>query len=197
MAPFFLRRLLDLPSSDDIAPAKPWNFAFAILVGLTMDASFVLELFSSNSAIGWVRFAVALGFLAMTLPLRGSNILITALRMSLASLAAGLGLMALLPAYCIPAMHVLFIGGSTVGVFSVGTRVVLGHSGNLHLLRARPCFFLVTLLLLILAMISRFMAAFVVTRNEHLMGAAIAWLAAAALWSVFVLPHVARSDPDR
>lgn len=112
VAPFFLRRLLDLPSSDDIASANPWNFAVALLVGLTMDASFVLELFSSSPAIGWVRCAVALGFLVITVPLRGSNSLVTSLRMSLAALAAGLGLMAILPAYRISALHVLFIGVS-------------------------------------------------------------------------------------
>lgn len=196
VAPFFLRRLLDLPSSDDIASANPWNFGVALLVGLTMDASFVLELFSSSPAIGWVRCAVALGFLVITVPLRGSNSLVTSLRMSLAALAAGLGLMAILPAYRISALHVLFIGGFTVAVFSVGTRVVLGHSGNLHLVRARKWSFVATLLLLLLAMISRFSADFVATRNEHLMGAAISWLAAAALWAALVLPYVARSDSD-
>ena len=196
VGPFFLRRLLDLPSSDDPSPAKLWNLALAIFAGLTIDASFVLELFSSNPAIGWIRCAVALGFLVMTVPLRGRNSLATSLRMSLIALPAGLGLMAILPAYRISAMHVLFIGGFTVAVFSVGTRVVLGHSGNLHLLRTRRYFFLAVLLLVIVAMVSRFIADFVPTRNEHLIGAAISWIAAAALWAVLVLPHVTRSDPN-
>jgi len=103
-------------------------------------------------------------------------------------------LMAILPGYRVPAMHVLFIGGFTVAVFSVGTRVVLGHSGNLHLLGTRRWFFLVALLLLIVAMISRFTADFVATRNEHLIGAAICWLVATALWALLVLPYVTRSE---
>ena len=61
--------------------------------------------------------------------------------------------MAILPAYRISALHVLFIGGFTVAVFSVGTRGVLGHSGNLHLVRARKWFFVVTLLLLLLLLV--------------------------------------------
>lgn len=196
VAPFFLRRLLDLPSSDDIAPANPWTFVLAILVGLTVDASFVLELLSSNPVIGWIRGAVALGFLVMTLPLRGRNNLATSLRMSLAAVAAGLGLMAILPAYRVSAMHVMFIGGFTVAIFSVGARVVLGHSGNLHLLRAQRWFFLVILLLLILAMISRFIADFVASRNQHLLWGAVCWLVATGLWAMLVLPHVAHVEQE-
>jgi uncharacterized protein involved in response to NO len=196
VAPFFLRRLLDLPRGDDVIPANPWNLVSAIIVGLTIDASFILELFSSSPAIGWIRCAVAVGFLMTTLPYRGTNTLATSLRMSLAAIAAGLALMTVLPAYRISALHVLFIGGFTVTIFSVATRVVLGHGGKVHLLRQRRWFFVLALLLLILAMVSRFLADFVPTRNEHLIGAAISWLVAAGLWSVLVLPHVTASESD-
>ena len=128
----------------------------------------------------------------MTLPRRGSNTLATSLRMSLAAVAAALGLMAILPAYRISALHVLFIGGFSVALFSVATRVVLGHSGHLHLVRERRWLFLATLVLSLLAMIVRFSADFVATRNEHLMAAALCWLCAAALWGALVLPHVTR-----
>jgi len=196
VGPFFLHRLLDLPNADERPRAKFMSFAPALLTGLTIDASFLLELFSANPAIGWIRCAVALGFLALTVPLRGRNHLATSLRMSLATLAAGLGLMAVLPAYRISALHVLFIGGFSLAVFSVGTRVVLGHSGNHHLLRTRQWLFFLALLLLLVAMIARFTSDFVATRNQHLIGAAILWLAAAALWGVLVLPHVSRSEPE-
>jgi uncharacterized protein involved in response to NO len=192
VAPFFMRRLLDLPSEDD--PGTATSFVFPILVGLTIDLSFVVEIFSSTSAFGWIRFAASLAFLIAIVPLRGSSILATSLRMSLAASVASLGLIALLPAYRIPAMHVLFIGGFTAAVFTVATRVVLGHSGNLELLQRRRWMFVLTLLLAILAMISRFTADFVATRNEHLIGAAIAWVAAAALWSLLVLPYVSRTE---
>lgn len=62
-------------------------------------------------------------------------------------------------------------------------------------MRARKWSFVATLPLLLLAMISRFSADFVATRNEHLMGAAISWLAAAALWAALVLATLARSEP--
>ena len=189
-----MRRLLDLPSEDDAGAAS--SFVFPILVGLTIALSFVLELFSSTSSLGWIRFAASLAFLTATVPLRGASILATSLRMSLAASVASLGLIAFLPAYRIPAMHVLFIGGFTAAVFTVATRVVLGHSGNLQLLRRRRWIFVATLLLAILSMVSRFTADFVATRNEHLIGAAIAWSAAAALWSLLVLPYVSRTEPD-
>ena len=116
--------------------------------------------------------------------------------MSLAAIAAGLALMPILPAYRISVLHVVFIGGFSVTIFSVATRVVLGHSGKLHLLRQRRWFFLLAFLLLILAMVSRFLADFVPTRNEHLIGAAICWLAAAGLWSALVFPHVTAIESD-
>jgi len=194
VAPFFMRRLLDLRSEDDAG--TPNSFVIPILVGLTIDLSFVLQLFSSTSAFGWIRFAASLAFLMATVPLRGISILATSLRMSLAAAVASLGLIAFLPAYRIPAMHVLFIGGFTAAVFTVATRVVLGHSGNLQLLQKRRWMFVVALLLAILAMISRFTADFVATRNEHLIGAAIAWSVAAALWSLLVLPYVSRIESD-
>ncbi len=182
VAPFFLRRLLDLPTEEATESHHGAKLALALAVGLTIDASFVLELFSANTAIAWLRCACAIVWLALTLPLRGSNLLATYLRMGLAAIVAALGLMAVLPAYRISALHVIFIGGFSVAIFSVATRVVLGHSGRLALLRQRRWLLWAVLALLVLAMISRFSADFVPMRNEHLIGAAACWLVAALVW---------------
>jgi uncharacterized protein involved in response to NO len=196
VAPFFLRRLLDLPMNLNQERGRAGRLALAVAVGLTVDASFVLELFGANAAIGWVRCLGAAAYVVFTLPWRRSNLLAAMLRMSMSAIIAGLALLALLPAYRLSALHVVFIGGFSMAVFAVATRVVLGHSGRIDLLRRRRWPIIATIVLLILAMISRFAGDFVATRNEHLIGGALGWLLAAIVWSVFVLPHVFEAEAE-
>jgi cytochrome c biogenesis protein CcdA len=85
----------------------------------------------------------------------GNNTLAFALRMSLVALPAGLGLMALFPAPRVSAMHVLFISGFAV---AVATRVVLGHSGKIALVRKRRGWLATALFLIVMGMVSRFVA---------------------------------------
>ena len=198
VAPFFLRRLLDLPTEDDSSTRQKRisQIALAVVTGLAIDVSFALEIYSSSPAIGWIRFGIAAIYLGSTLPIRGHSTLAASLRLSLASIVSGLALLAELPAYRISALHVVFIGGFNLAIFSVATRVILGHSGNLGLVRRRLLLLSTALLLLILAMISRFVADFVPTRNEHLLWGAVCWLLAASIWATIVLPHVTRAEED-
>ena len=52
VAPFFLRRLLELPSDDDANGRR--RFVFALLLGFAIDASLIAELFTGTRSIGWV-----------------------------------------------------------------------------------------------------------------------------------------------
>lgn len=196
VAPFFLRRLLDLQTED--GPLHRYRLvAFAIFSGLAIDASLALPVFGiGGNAPAWFAAACALCWLLVTLPARGNSILAAGLRLSLAALPPGLALSALLPAYRITASHVLFIGGFTVAIFSVATRVVLGHSGNIALVRRRRLFFGLGFVLLLLAMVSRFVADFVETRNQHLLWGAVCWLLAATIWGAIVLPHIASVEAE-
>ncbi len=194
VAPFFLRRLLDLPT--DAAPNRAGLAALALVTGMVIDASLVLEIFGSVPHVAWLRCAAAVIYVGVTMPRRGNSLLAASLRMSLAAVLAGLGLIAVLPAYRISGMHVLFIGGVTVAILSVATRVVLGHSGRIDVVRRRSGWLGATLVLFILAMISRFSADFVATRNEHLIGAALCWFAGAVIWGAIVLPHVGQKDEE-
>lgn len=196
VAPFFLRRLLDLQSEESASHPRRLA-AFAIFCGLAIDASLALPVFGiGGNAVPWFASAGALVWLFATLPMRGDSILAAGLRLSLAALPAGLALIALLPAYRITASHVVFIGGFTLAIFSVATRVVLGHSGNLALVRQRRLFFILALALFLLAMISRFVADFVATRDQHLLWGAICWLLGATIWGAIVLPHVTQVEQE-
>lgn len=198
VAPFFLRRLLDLPTDQDSETRGKWIrlASLALITGLVIDISLVVEVYTSSPVIGWIRFGVAVIYLAATLPMRGTSILATSLRMSLASLLAGLALWALLPAYRLPALHVVFIGGVNLAIFTVATRVILGHSGNLGMVGRRMAWLVLALVAMLVAMVSRFVADFGPLRNEHLLWGAVSWLIATGLWAAIILPHITRREED-
>ena len=198
VAPFFLRRLLDLPTEDAGAAGRSQirEAGKAIAAGLAIDVLFALEIYTTNPALGWARFGIVALYLGITLPMRGNSILAAGLRLSLTSIVSGLALWALLPAYRLPVLHIVFIGGFGLAIFSVATRVILGHSGNLGLVRRRRAWLIGALSLILLAMMSRFVADFVPTRNSHLLWGAICWLLAAGIWAAIVLPHVGRVEEE-
>ena len=102
---------------------------------------------------------------------------------------------AILPAYRVANMHLAFIGGFTIILFTVSTRVILGHSGQTHLFRKRLRFLIAALVLLIVAMFARVGADFVLpARNSHLVYAALIWLIAAAVWAWALMPKLLLSD---
>ena len=195
VGPFFLRRLLDL-STDEHEPRRASEAAFTIAVALVIDASFAFEVFGWNAGVMWFRTAVVVVYLLVTLPWQSNSLLAGALRMSFAAIAAGLGLMALLPGQRIAAMHVLFVAGISVAILAVATRVILGHSDNLPLLQRRRGWLVTAFILIILGMISRYVADFRPSRDPHLHWGAIVWLIGVGIWGVIVLPHVARAGDD-
>ena len=163
---------------QELSPDKPLRHAMHVDVSVAREHA-------------EARVAAAIAYVAMTMPLRGNNFLAGSLRMSLAAVLAGLGLVALLPAYRVTALHVIFIAGFSVAIFTVATRVILGHSDRLDLVRRRRGLFITAFVLITLAMIARFSAEFVATRNEHFLWAALCWVAGAVVWAVIVLPSVA------
>jgi uncharacterized protein involved in response to NO len=104
---------------------------------------------------------------------------------------------AALPTYRDANLHLAFIGGFTIILFTVSTRVILGHSGHAHLFQRRLRFLIATLVLLIVAMIARVGADFFPPeRNSHLVYAALIWLAAATIWAWALMPKLSLSDEE-
>jgi hypothetical protein len=119
------------------------------------------------------------------------------LRVSLLFNVAGLLGIAWWPQYRVGSLHTVFIIGFNLIVFTVATRVVLGHSGNLDRLKTRLWLFILMSALLFLAMVSR------VTddlsprpRIIHLLAAALLWLAASVIWMIKVIPKVAIAEEE-
>jgi uncharacterized protein YqhQ len=82
-------------------------------------------------------------------------------------------------------------------LFTVSTRVILGHAGQSHLFRKRLRSLIAALALLILATIARVGADFIPpARNSHLVYAALIWLLAATVWFVALGPKLSVSGDE-
>ena len=195
VGPFFLRRLLDLPS-DGEAESAVRPALFAIAVAVVIDVSLVFDVYAWSPLVAWLRAAVVLVYLIATLPWQSSSLLAAWLRMSFAAIAAGLGLIALFPGRRTAALHVILVAGVSVAIIAVATRVILGHSDNLPLVQRRRGWLNTAFILILLGMISRYVADFRPSRDAHLHWGAIVWLIGVAIWGVVVLPHVRETGED-
>jgi len=202
VAPFFIGRLLDLPSSDlpesrAFPPEWKRQAAFNLLIGIAIVASFFLESFGPSRPAGWLRVAAIAVYLTLRMPWRGRTFLADYLRAALLFILAGFIMIAVWPNYRVGNLHAIFITGFNLIVFAVATRVVLGHSGNLDRLKTRLWFFITTSALLFLSMASRVTADLAPrARIIHLQAAAICWLVAALIWIIKVLPKVTISEEE-
>jgi uncharacterized protein involved in response to NO len=202
VAPFFLGKLLELPSSDlpeSRAFSRGWKrqAAFNAVIGITIVASFFFESAGLSPFPAWIRVAAIAFYLAARMPWGGRTFLADYLRTGLLFILAGFTMIALWPNYRVGSLHTIFVTGFNLIVFTVATRVVLGHSGNLDRLKTRMWFFIAMSALLFLAMVSRVTADLSSrARIIHLLAAAICWLAASLLWMIKVIPKVTITEEE-
>jgi uncharacterized protein involved in response to NO len=202
VAPFFIGRLLeqpgsDLPESRTFAPEWKRQAAVNAIAGAMIIASFFLESAGPSRVAGWSRVVVVAGYLALRLPWRGRTFMADYLRAGLLFILAGFTMIALWPNYRIGSLHTVFITGFNLIVFTVATRVVLGHSGHLDRLKTRLWFFIFMSGLLFLAMVSRVTADLSArARIIHLLAAAICWLVAEIIWIIKLIPKVTVSEEE-
>jgi uncharacterized protein involved in response to NO len=152
VAPFFIRRLLDLPGPDlsesrALRSESREQASFAGMVGLTIVASFWIDLLNQPKTSGWLRVAAIAFYISRHLPFKGRTFLADCLRIGIMLILSGFSVIALVPIYRVSALYIIFIVGFNLIAFTVATRVVFGHSGNLPLLQSvsgfsysRPCF---------------------------------------------------------
>ena len=205
VAPFFTRRLLGMSRPDDLAesPRLPpgWitRAAFALAIGLIIDATFVADVFGATipQLRELLRLGAILVYLLATLPWHGRSFLADCLRLGIAAIVSGIGVEAMWPQYRVGALHILFISGFSFVALTVAIRVVFGHSGRMDLLRKALPFFVVAGALIFLAMLSRYVADVAPrARTMHLIAAAVCWIVAALIWSVRVIPKVTIAEPE-
>jgi hypothetical protein len=194
VAPFFIRRLLDLPASDELEKeegVRIWRkqVAFALITGAAIMVSVPLEILYAPRIGLALRATAFVIYMAKTLPWRGRTFLAEALRFSILAVAAGSVWIAVMPMHRLAALHLVFISEFNLIIFAVATRVVFGHSGNLGQLGKPLPFFCIMSAFLVLAMLSRVAAEFSPhSRVAHLVSAAICWIIGVVIWMVRVLP---------
>ena len=203
---FFFPKLLGgakpEPSDLQIAAAS-WvkRAAIALLTGVVIWISFLFE------ALGWIRAAALLrGLTTLTYFVMqghlfekpsGPPFLAHCFRLGALLLVTGLLLPVALPGYRLANLHLTFIGGFSIVLFTVSTRVIIGHAGQSHLFRKRLPFLVAALALLMVAMIARVGADFMPpARNSHLVYAALIWLVAAGVWFVALGPKLSLSEEE-
>lgn len=203
---FFLPKLLGgaRPGPADLQIAATlWakRAAIAALTALVIAGSFVME------ALGWTRSAAIVRglttlwyFIARGRLFKkptGPPFMAQCFRLGALLLVAGLLLPAVLPGYRLASLHLTFIGGFSIILFTVSARVVLGHSGHSHLFQKRPRFLIASLASLVLAMLARVSADFILpARNSHLVYAALIWVLAATIWTCALGPKLSIADDE-
>ncbi|MFM1945163.1 MAG: hypothetical protein RI897_4145 [Verrucomicrobiota bacterium] len=207
VGPYLLPRFFNLPSTHDfpetLTPNTLWwkRTALALTAGTLILASFIIEIQGHNRLAHALRFTITLSYLLLEFPFlrsRHPNKPLTRwLQISFTLLITGFLAIALLPTLRVALLHFTLIGGFSSIAFVVATRVVLGHSGQLHILQHRHRWLTTTLTLMLIAMATRISGDFwPKIMTSHYIYGALAWIIAAILWSAFVLPHVRHADPD-
>lgn len=202
VGPFLLPRFFSLPSKHELPESRAitpaWrSHAFrALAAGMAVFCGFVLGVFYERAGFA-VRAAAVAVYLFTEIPFNFSakGSLALGIRIALASLPLGFAFGALSPGYLVASLHVVFITGFGLLVFMVGCRVVFGHGGQSREFHARLWPVLAIIGLVVLAMLTRVSADLMPgSRMHHYAYAAVAWIAAAAVWCAVVARGLRRGD---
>jgi uncharacterized protein involved in response to NO len=112
---------------------SPWAVGLHVLAGLLIASSFLIEPFHARAAL-FLRAIVAAAHMAIfarfaRLPARTETYRVF-FSISTWMVALGLWAEALWPAYRVAALHITFVGGFSLMIFSFGSLVVFSHSAR-------------------------------------------------------------------
>lgn len=186
---------------DAWSPLWAGKAKLAAITAVLVISSYVVELYILPIAGGLLRATAATAYLMTQAPalfrLNRVPILGWCVRVGVWSMLIGLAAMGIFPAHRVAGLHTVVIGGYSLITFTVGTRVILGHSGQSHLFATKLPFLIWTASLLLLCLVTRVIADLVpAVRNSHLIYAAIIWFIAAGIWSWRLLPSIGRPDSE-
>jgi uncharacterized protein involved in response to NO len=105
-------------------------------------------------------------------------------------------IVAIVPRYRIDFLHILFIGGFTLLILAVGTRVTLSHGGHALAQERRSWPLRIAISTGLVALLARLGAPFAgLTYFAHLAWAAILWISGMLFWGSYLVRRI-RSRPD-
>lgn len=207
---FLFPRFLGVGFGAELAELRkptPWwkrKAGLAAATAACVVASFAVEAAGFLRVAGALRFGAATIYIATQMPsvlkLSRAPVLGQCIRIAVWTLLLGLLWPVFLPVYRVAGLHLVFIGGFMLTTFAVATRVMLGHSGQLHLCKTRLPFLITAATLLLIGLVARIGADFMPTmtgRNRHLVWAALLCIAAALVWGIRLVPRVFVPDTDK
>jgi uncharacterized protein involved in response to NO len=184
-------------------PNRVWlgRAAEAFAAGLTILASFGLEVWGAVSWAHGLRFGAAAIYLFRQVPLRSPagrrSTVAHSLRTGLALLLAGLLGAALLPQWRVALLHLTYASGLVLVTLAVATRVLFGHSGQPQRLHARNGWLIVAFALLFFGTLTRITGDFLPKiLPTHYSYGALMWAGGALLWAWKTLPAVLVADRE-
>jgi hypothetical protein len=204
---FILPRFFGLPGSHDLPesrrPPAGWfrKAGAALAVAVAILASFFIE------AAGWhrlgpaLRFAAALAYIAVEIPIfrraAVQNAFSGTLKVAFALLLAGFAGAVIFPGYRVALLHLTLVGGFAAVTFTVASRVIFGHSGNLALMSRPNRWFWVATGTMWFAMITRISGDFLpkIQISHYAYGAAL-WIIGVLIWAWKVLGKVMVKDAE-
>ena len=102
-------------------------------------------------------------------------------------IATGVWIVAAVPKYRADFLHLLFVGGFSLLILAIGTRVTLSHGGHDLSAEKRSWPLRIGLTLALVAMLARIGAPFAPnTYFDHLMWAALCWMAGMIVWGGYL-----------
>lgn len=204
---FMLPRFFGLPNRqsfpESMVPPPGWlrRAAFAAACGAAILLGFILEAFDLPHLGNLLRAGAFVTFFLVEVPAhqryqeKGS--LINGLRVAIVSIPLGYLALAIWPEWRTTLLHIVFITGFSLITLVVASRVLLGHSGQGHLFRARIWPVRILVWAFIIAMLTRVTADWMPDiRLSHYAYAAICWAIGAAVWARRLLPAVCVPDAD-
>ena len=170
------------------------------IAGLTIVGSLVAEYGFGLSAMAFVRAAAASIVILSTLHPWQLPVVRTTLAWCVWCahwfVILAVWIVAIVPRYRIDFLHILFIGGFTLLILAVGTRVTLSHGGHALAQERRSWPLRIAISTGLVALLARLGAPFSgLTYFAHLAWAAILWIGGILFWGSYLVRRI-RSRPD-
>lgn len=203
---FLIARFLGHPRPEfpeRRSPSPEWNRQAALALGCggMFLASYVIDVFHpAPRLLAVIRWIVAAGYLALQFPLLRLHPLTTVafvLRLGVFAFIASLLFPLAWPAQQVAGLHLTFLGGLTLIIISVATRVVLGHSGQHDRLGETWPTIVIAVLFISAASALRVLGDFhAVSRPTWLTIASYLWMLGTLIWGWSILTKVRTPDPE-
>jgi uncharacterized protein involved in response to NO len=166
------------------------------LTGSGLLASFFIDNVNPHIGAGLRAVLTTLhlvSFARIARPLKKKTTLMLFFHISTWMVPLGLWVAFLWPAFRIAALHIMFLVGFSLMIFSFGMLIVLSHSGKAAALNSRLIPMKATGTLVLVALISRFLAEVIPSQYRLLIHLSSGlWVLAALTWGCYTLPKIFR-----